>query len=186
MVTTLYCYNCPLLAALPDLPMVNYLNCSNCPLLTALPDLPMVTTLNCYNCPLLAALPALPMVDHPELLQLPPADCTTRPTRGRLPCTATTVPGSFTSATLLVPQTPPSCTACSASPRTPRPSALPASPSPAPSTSTSLRPTSRAASGISVAWSACLLIFEHTIPTHTHSLLPVFTNVHPLRPIPPR
>ena len=34
MVTTLYCYNCPLLTALPDLPMVTTLYCCNCPLLT--------------------------------------------------------------------------------------------------------------------------------------------------------
>ena len=62
MVTYLDCFNCPLLTALPALPMVTTLYCSNCPLLAALPDLPMVTYLNCSNCPLLTALPALPMV----------------------------------------------------------------------------------------------------------------------------
>ena len=58
----LYCYNCPLLTCLPELPAtLTQLRCSSCPLLTCLPELPdRLTYLNCRDCPLLTCLPELP------------------------------------------------------------------------------------------------------------------------------
>ncbi|MCX6994414.1 MAG: hypothetical protein NTY13_01005, partial [Chlamydiae bacterium] len=51
--TELYCSQCPLLTALPNLPSCTELNCSQCPLLTALPAMPPNAIIRTLGCPLL-------------------------------------------------------------------------------------------------------------------------------------
>ena len=55
--TDVWVYNCPGLAALPDLPAATDVRVENCAGLTALPDLPAATVVRVHNCPGLAALP---------------------------------------------------------------------------------------------------------------------------------
>src|ERR1700678_4339404 len=58
--TDVWVYNCPGLAALPELPAATVVRVDNCPGLAALPELPAATDVWVDNCPGLAALPELP------------------------------------------------------------------------------------------------------------------------------
>jgi hypothetical protein len=62
--TTLRCFNCPLLTTIPLLPNLTALICVNCPMLTTTPLLPNLTYLSCYECPLLTTIPLLPNLTY--------------------------------------------------------------------------------------------------------------------------